>query len=207
MRVEALLSVSGFAAVEAAIAQAEARTSGEIVFVLAERSDPYRGPRSWTAAALAFAAGVGCLVSPLSPALWLPGLQAAVFLGGYATSAHPTLLRAILRTEWRREAVEHAAGLAFLEQGVAHTRERTGILIYLSLLERQVVVLADRGIAARVDAGAWDEVVDLILSGIRAREAEQGLSRAVLRCGEILARHFPASADNPDELPNPVRQR
>jgi putative membrane protein len=204
MRAEALLQDDGFARIEAAIQEAESRTSGEIVFLVADRSDPYLAPRVLFATALAFAAGVACLASPLAPAVWLPALQAATFGLGCAASAHPALLRRLLPAEWRRAQVERAAGVAFLQHDLANTRERTGVLIYLSLLEHQVVVLADRGIDARVAPGTWSEVVERILAGIRAGEAERGLADGVQRCGDILAAHFPPGADNPDELPNPV---
>jgi putative membrane protein len=204
MHVEALLGDAAFRHVEAAIGAAEARTSGEIVFMIVERSDAYVGPRALCAAALAFAAGLIALATPLRPALSLPAVQASAFALAYAASSRGALLRPLLRREWRRAHVERAAGLAFLEHGIASTRARTGVLIYVSLLERQVAVLPDRGIASRVEPGVWDEVVERILHGIRAREAERGLSEAVQLCGDILAVHFPPDADHPNELPDTV---
>ena len=205
MRPEELLRDGAFARIEAAVGQAEARTSGEIVVLVVERSDSYLGPRSLFGAALAFAAGAVYLATPL-PVLWLPAAQATLFALAMAAAGRSPLLRAIVPRTWRHEQVERAAGVAFLEHGVSRTRERTGILIYLSLVEHEVEVLADHGIASRVEAAAWSEVVTLILDGIRAGEAERGLSDAVERCGDILAAQFPPRADNPDELPNPIRR-
>ena len=67
-------------------------------------------------------------------------------------------------------------------------------------------MLADRGIAERVDGGLWSDVVERILGGIRAGEAERGLAEGVALCGETLAAHFPPREDNPNELPDPVRR-
>jgi putative membrane protein len=205
MRPQELLGDDAFSRVEGAIRAAEAHTSGEIVVRVVERSDSYLGPRSLLGAALAFTAGAVYLATPL-PTLWLPAAQAAVFALACAASGRSPLLRAIVPRAWRREQVERAAGVAFLEHGLSHTRERTGILIYLSLAEHEVEVLGDQGIASRVDASTWSDVVALILDGIRAGQAERGLSQAVQRCGEILAAHFPARADNPNELPDSVHR-
>jgi putative membrane protein len=206
MQADELLDEAGFARVEAAIRAAEARTSGEIVFAVVERSESYLGPRALFAAALAFAAGVLTLAAPLVPPLSLPALQAGAFALGFAAAGQPRLLRLLLPAGWRREAAERGARLTFLGEGVARTRERTGILIYLSLLEHQVVVLADEGIAARVDESVWQVVVGRILGGIREGAAERGLAEGVALCGDTLAAHFPPGADNPNELPDPLRR-
>jgi putative membrane protein len=145
-------------------------------------------------------------VTTLHPALWLPGIQAAAFAAGFAICGQSALLRRLLRPEWRSAAAERAAALAFMDQGLASTRERTGILIHVSLLEHQVVVLADRGIAERVAPGTWDRVVHAILKGIREKRAEEGLRDGVQLCSDVLAEHFPPGADNPNELPDPVRR-
>ena len=86
--------------------------------------------------------------------------------------------------------------------GLVETRERTGILIYVSLLEHRVVVLADRGIHSRVEAGTWDAVVERVVVGIRENRAEAGLADGIRLCGEILAERFPIRAGDLNELPN-----
>jgi len=88
---------------------------------------------------------------------------------------------------------------------VVETRERTGILLYVSLLEHRVEVLADRGIHERVEPGTWDGVVARVLDGIRTGRAEAGLVDAITHCGELLAQHFPVQPDDSDELPNRLR--
>lgn len=205
MRVEELFDAEGLDAVERAVQEAEQRTSGEIVTVLVDRSDGYPGVRAVVAALVAFAAGIAVLGLELDPWLWLPPAQLGAFALAFLASGQRAVLRLLIPGRLRSERVDRAAGLAFLEKGLVETRDRTGVLIYVSLLEHRVVVLADRGIDERVEAGTWDGVVRTILDGIRERRAEEGLVEAIRRCGEILAAQFPRREDDVDELPNRPR--
>jgi putative membrane protein len=205
MRAAKLFGPGAFEAIEAAVREAERRTSGEIVPMVVPRSDGYPGVRAVTAAILAFAAGVVLLASPLDPRVWLPPTELAAFAAGYWLAGRPPLLRLLLTDSAREAAVERAARLAFLEGGLVETRDRTGILIYVSLLERRVEIVADRGIHERVEAGTWDEVVRIVLDGVREGRAGDGLARAVRRCGDILAERFPRRPDDTDELANRPR--
>jgi putative membrane protein len=205
MRVEELFGGTAFDAIEHAVQAAEQRTSGEIVPMIVQQSHDYAGVRAAAAALVAFAAGACVLAAPISAALWLPPAQLAAFALGYWIVGHPRVLRVLLpqrRADW---AVERAARLAFFEGGLVETRDRTGILIYISLVEHRVVVLADRGIDERVEPGTWDGVVARILSGIRERKAEAGLIEAIGLCGELLAASFPPRHDDTDELSNRPR--
>lgn len=100
------------------------------------------------------------------------------------------------------EAVHTLALASFTEQGLHYTKDHTGILILVSLLEHRVEVLADRGINQKVAQGTWDEVVRVISTGIKSGHACDAFCAAIERCGEILATHFPRQADDKDELPN-----
>ena len=91
---------------------------------------------------------------------------------------------------------------AFTEHVLHYTRDHTGILILVSLLEHRVEVLADRCINEKVPPGTWNEVVEIITAGLKSRHADDAFCKAVERCGEILATHFPRQADDRDELPN-----
>ena len=75
-------------------------------------------------------------------------------------------------------------------------------MILVSLLEHRVEVLADRGINQKVAQGTWDEVVHIITAGIKSGQACDAFCKAIERCGDILATHFPRQADDKDELPN-----
>lgn len=97
----------------------------------------------------------------------------------------------------RQRAVE-----LFAQQRVWDTAENTGILIYVQLVDRKVEILADRGIAACVPQAEWDAICRVMEASFRRGEWRQGALQAVMRAGELLARHFPAGASNPNELPD-----
>jgi putative membrane protein len=92
---------------------------------------------------------------------------------------------------------------AFYKHGLQHTKGRTGILILVSMLERRVHVLADKGINDHVPAGTWDGLVSGIIGGIRIGQATDAICAAIAECGVLLAQVSPAdSRDNPNELPD-----
>jgi putative membrane protein len=203
--VEELLAPGAFDHIEAAVRDAERTTSGEIVPVVVERSDSYADVRIGAAALLAIASG-GLLLA-LAPELerWLVPTQIGVFAALCAGFRWRPLLGALTPHVLFAHRVHHSASLAFHEAGLMETRERTGILIFVSLLERRVEVIADRGVHARVADGTWNDVVERVLAGIRAGHADQGLVAGIRRCGEILAAHFPPRPDDRNELPDRPR--
>jgi putative membrane protein len=196
------LSEQDRARVEAAVRAAEARTSGEIVVSVVDASDAY--PHVPLAGAI-----IGLLTALLawllSPAAWQPLPVAASLLGGLvlgftlAQWVRP-IKRFLLGSRVAETEVYQRALQGFVESGVAETRDRTGILIFVSLLERRVQVIADAGIHRQVADRTWDEVVGLTLDGIRRGSLADGLCAAVARCGELLAREFPRREDDKDEL-------
>jgi putative membrane protein len=100
------------------------------------------------------------------------------------------------------EAVHLRSLAAFTAQGLHYTRAHTGILILASLLEHRVEVLADKGINEKVPVGTWDEVVQILTRGLKTRNACDAYCKAIERCGDILAQHFPRPPDDQDELGN-----
>ena len=82
------------------------------------------------------------------------------------------------------------------------TAENCGILIYVQLVDRKVEILADRGIAARVTQAEWDAVCRGMEASFRTGDWRRGALQAVTRAGELLASHFPAGGNNPNELPD-----
>lgn len=205
MRVERLFHPEAARAIEAAVKEAERRTSGEIVPMVVDRADAYPGLRTLVGAALAFLACVVILTTPLDLVLWLPLAQLVAFVVGYVLSGRRLVLRLLVPRAVAADAVNRAARIAFLEHGLTETRDRTGILIFIALLEHRVEVLADRGIDAHVEPGTWDGVVARILDGIRERRADEGLVAAIRHCGDLLAERFPPRPDDTDELADRLR--
>ena len=190
--------------IEAAVREAESRTSGEIVPMVVDESYDY--PRAEIVGAGFFALGTAALVGA-----WLGGSSQWVFLLIFLAFYFPfkMLIRAL--PEFKRRLVpaaeldsevEEKAMLAFFEHGLHRTREQTGVLILISLFEHRVHVLADCGINAAVSPKAWDEIVQTVTDGLHAGRGCEALCTAIRRCGDLLAEKFPRRDDDRDELPN-----
>jgi len=208
--------------VEEAVALAELRTAGEIVPVVATASGRYDRAEDLFGVVVALglvaagwlplqelAATEGAwgarqtLLLGLAPVLllFLVGFLAGAVL---ATAVPALRLPFISRAEIEAE-VDRAARAAFHEFRIRRTAEGTGILIYLSLFERRVRVLGDDSISAKLGDEQWTEVCDLVVAGIRAKRPAKGLKDAILRCGDLLAEHFPIQAGDSNELANELR--
>lgn len=105
-----------------------------------------------------------------------------------------------LRPLLRHESCRQRAASLFETLGVAGTHEANGILVYVQLVDRRVEILADSGIASRVEASEWETVCRRMEAAFARREYRSGMLAAIARIGELLATHFPATADNPNEL-------
>jgi|Deesub1362A_J573_1020465.scaffolds.fasta_scaffold00060_59 putative membrane protein len=189
-----------------AVAEAERRTSGEIVPMLVGASDdyPHLDYIGGVLGLILAAALVILLTGDPRPETWVTALMAG-FVGGYLLfGLIPSLRRLALSRKKAEEEVLERALRAFHQHGISSTRGRTGILILVSLFERRVQVLADEGIHSKVPPDTWDDVVKIILEGIRSGQPGDAFCRAIRRCGELLAQHFPIAPDDRNELPNRI---
>lgn len=91
---------------------------------------------------------------------------------------------------------------AFYAEKLHKTAEANGILLYISVLEHKVWILADAGINSKIDPGEWDSVVAELTAGIKAGRRCQAICEAIRRTGQILTTHFPHQRDDRDELHN-----
>jgi len=195
------------------VQQVEKSTSGEIVPYVSSAS------YSYPAAALRAALVVSVLIAAAAtaaadffvlwgalglPDLWIfPSVFAACFLMVYGlTSSVPGLKRRIISRAEMTEEVGEAALTAFFRHRLAETRDRTGVLLFVSVFERRVVVLADKGINDKVPPETWQQVVNIVLRGIHERRPADALCEAVTRCGELIAAQFPLRSGDKDELRN-----
>ncbi|MCB0349282.1 MAG: hypothetical protein KDD37_10640 [Bdellovibrionales bacterium] len=96
--------------------------------------------------------------------------------------------------------VEMRAEVEFFEAGINQTRDATGVLLFISVLERRAVVLADKAIADKVPAETWDEICQILVSGCKDKEVERAFVEAISKCGDILKVHFPRKTDDINEL-------
>ncbi len=187
-----------------AVVAAEERTAGEIVPMLVGASARYAeieiggmgvGLVAGTLASFVFQDPWASIHSQL---LW-PLAGAAL---GSVICAIPAVKRNLISRNRISEATHLRSLAAFTAQGLHYTRAHTGILILASLLEHCAEVLADRGINDKVPAGTWDEVVQILTAGLKSGRACDAYCKAIERCGEILAQHFPRPPDDKDELAN-----
>lgn len=207
-----LFSKDDLETIRAAVEAAERHTRGEIVPMVVPTSALYRDASHLAglivallalALLVAFDYGLGSWHwswSSRHPGWSLIAVLAAYVLGNMAGRS-PAIIRLLTSDERMTKKVEFRAQRAFYEQGLHKTREATGILILLSLLERRVQILADRTINDLVSPGTWDALVRDLVSGIQAGRETQTLCRVIAQCGDLLAEHFPANeGDNPNEL-------
>jgi len=192
------------AAVRDAIRAAESRTVGEIVPVVLERSDEHPSAL-WTCALFALLVGSALLERflPWSIPHELLLCQLGLGAAGYVLAALlPDLGRHFVSEGRATAAAEEQALQEFHRYGLRETRDRTGILVFVSLFERRVVVLGDAGIHEKVGDDHWTRTRDAILSGIARGSLADGLVEGVRACGEELAKHFPSKSKGENELPD-----
>jgi len=214
-----LLSESDQKRVEAAVAAAENRTSGEIVPYVVARSGVYP-EATWKGAGM-FGA-VACLIIFAMGYVydgwafgWLFSADGALsvvlfsaFIGGLLARFVPTIERHLTTESSRSASVVRRSAQAFLEEEVFSTRERTGILLFVSLFEHRVEVVGDTHINESVEPEDWAHVVADVLHGIKAGSLADGLVKAIDRCGDLLEQKaVTIRDDDTDELSNRVRLR
>jgi len=199
-----ILSQEDCNAVSRKIHDAEKTTTGEIVAVVLERSDRHPGAE-WLAAMSTLLLGSAVFAGYLpwdTPMYLLPCQVALGGLGFLLARVLPDFKRLFISEQRASEMTGEQALQEFFVQGLYKTDAATGVLIFVSLLEHRVVILADEGINGKVDSTYWEETDAAILDGIRAGSLHKGIEDGIARCGEVLAEHFPWQEGDKDELPN-----
>lgn len=190
--------------IETAVQAAEKRTSGEIVPMVVGAAYDY--PRAEIIGGGFFAMAFASLISWWwwSASLWafLPAFLLLYLPCKWLVRFVPSLKKKLIAEAEIDAEVTEKALVSFVEQGLHHTRDNTGILILICLFEHRVEVLADRGINALVPKETWQEIVATVTAGLRQGRACDALCLAIERCGEILTEQFPVRENDTDELPN-----
>lgn len=192
--------------VAAAIRAAEKRTAGEIICVLAQRSDSYFYPA-------AFVLTLAMLLASLVAALVIDRLWITVPLWQFAAAQALALATALALTGWwpalrvrfvpkslRYRRAHRNAISQFLAHNIHVTENRTGVLIFLSLAERYAEIVADEGINARVPQDKWNTIVADLVAHAAGGEIASGFLGAITVAGEILAAEFPPVGERNNEL-------
>jgi putative membrane protein len=114
------------------------------------------------------------------------------------------LKRLFIGNRRKEEAVRLRAERAFFERGLYRTKKNTGVLFFLSLLERKVWVLADKGIYEKMDQETLNRFANEVSRAIKESRACDALTQAIREIGVLLSQHFPITSDDTDELPDEV---
>lgn len=229
---EPFLKPDDLEAIERAVRAAEVRTTGEIYCVVAEESSDYHAtPLAW-AAGVALLAPALLLIGGIhvtAPEMTMFGgwtadqvedvgeatakaalvgtllMQALLFVGTMFVVSIPPIRRMLTPRGLKRDRVRRRAEAQFLAKNLHATRERTGLLIYVSAYERMAELIADETIHSHVGDDAWAAAMAALTEGLKRGDPAGGFAAAIGQCADILATHFPARiGDNPNELPDAV---
>ncbi len=213
------LSEADFKAIKDSVAAAEAKTTGEIAVALAPESARYC---FWELLAadffgvlvllcmLPFADKILALYhrlywqnepSWILPLFFIISCLAAVVIAFYVANI-PAVDRLVIPPSVRRACVTNRAFRYFTESGVYDTAEHSGILIFVSYMERQVRIVAESGISKHISQDLWNLIADELAENLRKGEASRAFTIAIEKCGQLLAENFPPHEENPNELPD-----
>jgi putative membrane protein len=208
--------------VTAAVAKAERESDGEIVTIVAARSDAYHDvglhyavlamllvpvlgaavPQGWidwgTGLLFGWNAAIGLRMLMI---LMFVKMTAVFLIVRYALAWQP-LRMALTPGRTRSRRVHRRAIELFRATCELKTRGRTGVLLYLSLAERRAEIVADKAIADQVAPEVWGEAMAALIDEVKAGRPGQGMARAVEKIGAVLAPILPPTLDNPNELPD-----
>lgn len=190
--------------IKKSVAALEARSGSELVPMIIPASSDY--PAAVTAGGF----GIALLIAVVIATLWFDGDLTACLIAfalvlvpaRWSVRRLPLLLRLLIHADEMNAEVAEQAKVAFVDQGLHATRDHTGILILISLFERRVHILADRGICAVVDQSIWDSGVTEIVKGVREGRLAEALASVIDGFADLLAAKVPRRADDTNELPD-----
>ena len=215
------LTEADHARVSAAVTAAERATDGEIVTVVAGRSDAYHDVAlHWTVLAMLFV--LALLAWQPAPVEWLHVmlvdawsetpprwyltfalvLMALTFLVARVVLAIDALRMALTPGATKTRRVHRRALALFRTAAEKRTKASTGVLLYLSLAEHRAEIIADESIHSKVSADVWGEAMAALITAVKDGRPGDGLAEAVTQIGKVLAEHFPRSEGDTNELPD-----
>lgn len=214
MTIQDRFSAEDLERIKAAVREAESKISGEIVPVFVEKSGHYN-IANYRAAVLGATFVFMLLVlfdryvptlSVHDPVLMFTFVVLGGVIGALKSAYIPFVKRMMLNQDHFDAATRQRANSMFLDEEVFNTKERTGIMIFISFFEHEVIVMADTGISKVVDQKEWDNLVRIIIEHTRKGKITDGIVLAIKRCGEILLeKGFVISPDDVNELNDHLR--
>lgn len=189
-----------------AVVEAEKSTTGEMAVMVVDESDRYRDAEMLGALLMSGLISVILSLALQHITIWfyIPAVFVLFFPLWYLFKQMPYLKLALISHHRADSAVRDRAILSFYEKGLHRTKNETGILIFISLLERRVWMLGDKGINEKIEPDFWGSLVMELTNGIRDGRALDALCAVIAKCGAELVRHFPGTPDDTNELPDDV---
>ena len=210
------------ARISAAVSRAEKESDGEIVTIVAPKSDSYHDVGLHYALLAMLLVLPALALLPQSSIDWATGLflgwdgeltrgtlmtllfvkLAAVFLLVRFALAYMPLRMALTPATTKNRRVRRRALELFRVAAEHKTKGRTGVLLYLSLAEHRAEIVADHAIHSKVEPDVWGEAMAALVEQVKGGRPGEGMALAVEKIGDVLARHLPPTHDNPNEIPD-----
>jgi len=193
IRAKDFFSSAEKASIRQAVEAAEAGTSGDIMITFVHESDPYREAQLVGAFSLAGLAALVLSFSLQYVTIWfyIPVFCVLFYPSLYLFRRFPHLKLAFLHKKRIEDAVRERAVYGFYQKGAHRTEGETGIFIFISLLERKVWILGDRGIHGKIRDDFWRSLARELTEGIKEDRTTAALLSVIEKCGAELTRHFP----------------
>jgi len=186
----------------AAVLDVESRTIGEVVVMVVDASDDY--PEAEIIGGIFLSSFVSLILTFLflhASIFWFVPISFALFFPfKLLLRSLPHLKKPFLGADRKDEAVRTRAFVAFYEHGLDKTRQRTGVLFFLSLFERKVHLLADQGIYPKIGQETLERYAGIVVEGIKKGHACNALCQAIQDTGQLLSTHFPTIPGDTNEL-------
>lgn len=202
---------SGLQRIREAVSNAEMKTSAEIVPMIVRRSSAIAHTPMSVFLALAFIWITALPFIPMSLSVAMSAKSQILFeLAGIALAFALSFI--VARVRWIQRIlvpeidqiaqVDDRAQLEFYSSNIKSTRDSTGILIFVSMLERRAVVLADKSIADKFPPAKWNDIVNGLLERIKKGSLADAFAWAIEQSGELVQPYFPVRAGDTNELEN-----
>jgi len=191
---------------EAATPSAESRTIGEIAVMVVDASSRYREAEVFGGITLGnITAFIVAVLFFHESIWWYVPLTFLFFFPSWLLFRKMPVLKIHFANPARRDlAVQGRAVRAFYEKGLYRTAKNTGVLFFISILERKVWVLADQGIYEKITQARLNDIAKTVSEGIRQGRAAEALATAIREAGELLGEHFPMQDGDTNELPDAI---
>jgi len=188
------------------VKEIEKSTDAELVIIVRARSGSYAHADYLFGFLVSLVVLVFVLFSPVEfHQIWVPIDAVLAFVAGALISSRSNFLRRLFSSKkYRLKVTRTAAAALFYEAGIANTNAEMGVLIYLSLLERKLELIADRGVLRKVPSQEWNRELSE-LQHIGHVPEPKSFMNAIREFGTLLGSHVPATGENPNELPDMPR--